>query len=178
MRYVALLSVGLLTFVPHGAGVAQQPRIPIHRGQLVRLTAPDLGFNRQTAVFRMLRNDTLVVAVRDSAVHCPVASVTGLDVSRGQRSWAGVGALFGAVGGAGLGVVLGVGVLAPLCEEDRGTCTGATVGGGSARASPHDSGTPPRRSGSRPLCEILNAAPARDIPTRCPSITGAPKSRH
>ncbi len=130
MRYVALLSVGLLTFVPHGAGVAQQPRIPIHRGQLVRLTAPDLGFNRQTAVFRMLRNDTLVVAVRDSAVHCPVASVTGLDVSRGQRSWAGVGALFGAVGGAGLGVVLGVGVLAPLCEEDRGTCTGATVGGG------------------------------------------------
>ncbi len=127
----ATLLVAILAFVPLASATAQEPP-PVKVGDRVRVTAPDLGIRKQAGRFEALRADTLVVAVADSTMTFPVASVTRLEVSRGQKSRAGQGAGIGLLGGGLLGFLIssrncteGAGVL-----DTREACIQvSTVGG-------------------------------------------------
>jgi hypothetical protein len=76
---------------------AQTPRLEL--GTRVRVYAPELGIERQSATFEALRGDTLVV-VADSAMYCPLASVVRLDLYRGRGGHPWTGAALGFVAGA------------------------------------------------------------------------------
>ena len=79
---------------------------PLASGARVRVTAPDCALRGQAATFRAIRADTLVLETTE----CPLASVTRLDMSRGQKSHARgavVGFLTGALAGAVIGFSLG-----------------------------------------------------------------------
>ena len=80
-------------------------------GSRVRVTAPDCALRGEAATFRALRADTLVLETTE----CPLASVTRLDVSRGQKSHVLLGAGIGFGAGA-LGAVV-------FCEVvEKGGC--------------------------------------------------------
>jgi hypothetical protein len=88
--------------------VAQEP---LASGSRVRVTAPECELRGQAATFRALRADTLVL----DTTECPLASVTRLDVSRGQKSHTVIGAGIGLAAGA-LGAVI-------FCEVvEKGSC--------------------------------------------------------
>ena len=76
--------------------IAAQEPLVLEPGVLVRVTALDCGLRGRAATFRGFRADTLILGTTE----CPLASVTRLDVSRGQKSHVFVGFLVGA--GAGL----------------------------------------------------------------------------
>ncbi len=71
---------------------------PLVSGSRVRVTASGCELRGQEATFRALRADTLLL----ETTQCPLASVTRLDVSRGQKSHtlrgAGIGFAAGALG--------------------------------------------------------------------------------
>ncbi len=104
MRHATIL-VAILAFVPLVSATAQDS-LPVRAGDRVRVTAPDLGIRKQAGRFAALRADTLVVAVADSTMTLPVASMTRLEVSRGQKSRAGQGAGIGLLGGGLLGFLI------------------------------------------------------------------------
>ena len=79
-----------------GASTQIAAQEPLASGSRVRVTAPDCALRGQAATFRALRADTLVLETTE----CPLASVTRFDVSRGQKSRAGIGILVGAGAGA------------------------------------------------------------------------------
>ena len=80
-------------------------------GSRVRVTAPECGLSGQAATFRALRADTLVL----DTTECPLASVTRLDVNRGQKSHA--------LLGAGLGFAAGAVGAVVYCEVvEKGGC--------------------------------------------------------
>ena len=81
--------------------IAAQEPLVFEPGVRVRVTALDCGLRRRATEFRALRADTLVLETTE----CPLASVTRLDVSRGQRSNAKLGAGIGFAAGA-LGTVV------------------------------------------------------------------------
>ena len=87
--------------------IAGQEPFSFEPGVRVRVTAPDCALRGQAATFRALRADTLVLETTE----CPLASVTRFDVSRGQKSRAGIGILVGAGAGA-LGAVI-------YCSQDK-----------------------------------------------------------
>jgi hypothetical protein len=124
MRVHAFLA--LFVLAPLSDALAQAP--PLEPGQRVRVTAPDLGVNRQSAVLETLRGDMLVV-VEDSTIRIPVASVTRIDVHRGRHGHPWRGAGIGFLAGAATGAVAG----AILCQDG---CiewdTGAVVALGAA----------------------------------------------
>ena len=103
MRHATIL-VAILAFVPLASATAQEPP-PVKVGDRVRVTAPDLGIRKQAGRFEALRADTLVVAVADSTMTFPVASVWRLDVSQGQKSSTLEGAVLGLLAGGVLGVL-------------------------------------------------------------------------
>ncbi len=103
MRHATIL-VAILAFVPASATSQEPP--PVKVGDRVRVTAPDLGIRKQAGRFEALRADTMVVAVADSTMTFPVAFVTRLEVSRGQKSRAGQGAGIGLLGGGLLGFLI------------------------------------------------------------------------
>ena len=74
---------------------------PLASGSRVRVTAPDCALRGQAATLQAIRADTLVLETTE----CPMASVTRLDVSRGQKSHALLGAGIGFTAVA-LGVVI------------------------------------------------------------------------
>ncbi len=119
MRHATIL-VAILAFVPLTRITAQEPP-PVKVGDRVRVTAPALGIRKQAGRFEALRADTLVVAVADSTMTFPVASVTRLEVSRGQKSRMGLGAGIGLLGG---------GLLGYLISSGLGSHGGCTEGGG------------------------------------------------
>ena len=80
---------------------AQEPFV-FEPGVRLRVTAPDCELRGQATGFRALRADTLVLY----GTECPLASVTGLDVSRGQKSHVGMGILVGAGAGALVGFAM------------------------------------------------------------------------
>jgi hypothetical protein len=109
--------------------VAQDRPSTLEPGAPVRVTAHDLGIEKQQATFQALRGDTLAVTA-DSAMALSLSSVTRLDVYRGQKSnlLLGMGVGFGA--GAGLGALVGATV---DCENGFGneeTCVGLGAAGG------------------------------------------------
>ncbi len=113
IRIAALLSLTFLVFQGSlGAQVLVEP------GQRVRVTAPDLGIRNQAGRFEGFRGDTLVVAVADSTMTLPVASVTRLELSRGRESLGGKGAIVGAVVGGAIGLTIGARRVSACEEED------------------------------------------------------------
>ena len=83
--------------------IAAQEPLVFEPGVRVRVTAPDCGLRGRATEFRVLRADTLVLGTTE----CPLASVTHLDVSRGQKSHARLGAVIGFLTGALSGAVIG-----------------------------------------------------------------------
>ncbi len=84
-----------------GAPTEISAQEPLASGSRVRVTAPDCALRGEAATFRVLRADTLVLETTE----CPLASVTRLDVSRGRKSWVGLGIFIGVSAGA-LGAVV------------------------------------------------------------------------
>ncbi len=79
-----------------GASTEIAAQEPLASGSRVRVTAPGCGLRGQAATFRVLRSDTLVLETTE----CPLASVTRLDVSRGQKSNTSLGLFIGFATGA------------------------------------------------------------------------------
>ena len=133
MRKRICLSAVLLV-LPLTTAVAQQQPPPLEPGTRVRITAPDLGIEKQQATFQALRGDTLAVTA-DSAMALSLSSVTRLDVYQGRKSWGWwKGGLIGFFGGAGLGALVGASVdcqeSALDSPEELCTGAGAVVGAG------------------------------------------------
>ena len=108
---------------------AQEPFV-FEPGVRLRVTAPDCELRGQATGFQALRADTLVLEI----TACPLASVTRLDVSRGQKSHAVVGSLVGAGAGAlvGLAMCANTDVCGILSDNDiKGevVATSVVVGG-------------------------------------------------
>ena len=115
-----------------GAPTEMVAQEPLASGSRVRVTAPECELRGQAATFRALRADTLVLRTTE----CPLASVTSLDVSRGQTSYAKRGAILGFLSGI-------VGGIAYCTALDRSRCKvfdtdytflGAFIGGGMGSA--------------------------------------------
>jgi hypothetical protein len=107
--------------------------LQLEPGARVRVTAPQLGIEKQATTFQTLRGDTLIV-VADSATYCPLASVTRLEVHRGRQGHVWLGAGIGSAVGAVAGVVTGVLVCKNdwLCSDDYmglAVLAGAGIGG-------------------------------------------------
>ena len=112
--------IGVIAF-PFGNALAQDRPLTLGPGARIRITAPDLGIEKQEVRFGTLRGDTLVV-VADSTLTLPLASVVRLDAYQGQRSnaWA----------GAGIGLVVGVGAgvaIALMVRDEDCFCTKGEV---------------------------------------------------
>ena len=94
-----------------GASTEIAAQGPLASGSRVRVTAPECALRGEAATFRAFRADTLVL----ETTQCPLASVTRLDVSGGQKSHALLGAGIGLAAGA-LGAVV-------ICEVvEKGGC--------------------------------------------------------
>ena len=115
----------VLLVLPLASAVAQQQPPPLEPGQRVRVTAPDI--NKYDGTLQAMRGDTLTV----DTLRIAVASVTRLDVYRGQKSNLLLGMGIGFAAGAGLGALLGAAV---DCEDygfsDQSSCVGLAAAGG------------------------------------------------
>jgi hypothetical protein len=122
---VCLLSIPLIA-LPSPV-TAQAPML--EPGARIRVWAPELGIEKRSATFQALRGDTLA-AVADSTMHCPLTSVTRLDVHRGRGGHARTGAVIGIGAGAVIGAVTAVIVCeAAWCTVDGGVVlAGAGIG--------------------------------------------------
>jgi hypothetical protein len=109
-----LLLVGVV--LATGASGAAAQEFPLAAGQRVRVTAPSRGLDKQVAQVRETVGDTLVIELAESSrwvvgreqiMRLPPGVVTRLDISGGRKSSLGKGALYGLVGGAAVGGVLG-----------------------------------------------------------------------
>ncbi len=85
-----VLLVALL-LTPFTSVAAQEQPLPLEPEQRVRVTAPNLGINKQVVTFKALRGDTLIVSA-DSTMAWPLAAITRLDVYR-RRGRPGIGAV-------------------------------------------------------------------------------------
>jgi hypothetical protein len=100
-KIATLLAIGLNLAAPCAA--LAQAEAPIAAGDRIRFAAPSLGSTGlATGTVLETKPDTLVVDHDGQAVLLPLAAVTSLDVSVGQSSRSGTGALIGLVGGAAL----------------------------------------------------------------------------
>ncbi len=86
-----------------GASTEMAAQEPLASGSRVRVTAPDCALRGEVTTFLALRGDALVLETTE----CPLASVTQLDVSRGQKSHTRLGAVIGSLTGALSGAVIG-----------------------------------------------------------------------
>ncbi len=116
MRHATIL-VAILSFVPLTSATAQEPP-PVKVGDRVRVTAPYVRSREGTV--QLLTTDSLVMRPGYGAwpVAIPLASVTRLEVSRGQKSRMGRGAGIGLLGGGLLGYLISSGILARGCTGE------------------------------------------------------------
>ena len=98
-RSIAFVLISIFGGAP--TEIAAQEPLRVEPGERVRVTAPDCALRGQAATFRALRADTLVL----DTTECPLASTIRLDVNRGRKSNARLGAAIGFAAGA-LGVVV------------------------------------------------------------------------
>ncbi len=108
MRWLVLLAALLLACAPTGP-----PRFwiePVAPGDRVRVTAWSVVPGRPVGTVVSLGADTCVLEVEGRAepLTLPLASVTRLEVSRGQESNVGKGALTGGLIGAAFGLFVGL----------------------------------------------------------------------
>jgi hypothetical protein len=130
MRPATLLAAILASAT--SSRIAAQEIVRLEPGQRVRVTAPTISSTQIVGAFAHMAADTLVVETDGRAWHFPRASLTRVDVNRGQKSNAGRGALFGFLIGAGIGAVaLGSSSLcAETLEVPAGRCALIGAGGG------------------------------------------------
>jgi len=111
VRGSALSTAFVLICIFAGAptDIVAQESFVLEPGERVRVTAPTcgLGLSSHVTQFRALRAGTLVLDTSE----CAVASVTGLDVSRGQKSNTTWGVVIGFAAGA-LGAIA-------YCSQDK-----------------------------------------------------------
>lgn len=112
MRTLARLPAILLV-APICAATAQERTPLLEPGQRVRVTAVDSGVRNRVGTLRVLKPDSIVL---EDGLMLPVASVTKLEVSRGQQSHA----VQGAVIAGGIGVIIGSLGGAKNCAESSG----------------------------------------------------------
>ena len=127
----AILLAAMLTSAA-SSKIAAQETVRLEPGQRVRVTAPTISSTQIVGAFGHIEADTLVVETDGRTWHLPRASLTRVDVNRGQKANAGKGALFGFLIGAGVGAVaLGS---SDLCTETLevagGRCALIGAGGG------------------------------------------------
>ena len=96
-----------------GASTQMAAQEPLASGSRVRVTAPECALSGQTATFRALRADTLVLETTE----CPLASLTRIDVSIGRKSHIPLGAGIGFAAGALVAVVACSGAECIIGEE-------------------------------------------------------------
>ena len=114
------VSAALIVTVAVSTVQAQAP--PLDPGTRIRVWIPELGVEKQSAIFEALRGDTLVVTA-DSTMYCPATSVTRLDVYDGRVGHTRTGAIIGVVAGAVIGAVTAV----IICENAWCTVDGGVV---------------------------------------------------
>ncbi len=128
---IALLAGALVLTASIDLFAQQEP--PVAPGDRVRVTAWSVVPGRPVGTIVSLGADTCVVALEGRAepLMLPLASVTRLEVSRGQRSNVGKGALTGGLIGTALGLLVGgyVSTDPEFFGEDAFAKTVAVLGG-------------------------------------------------
>ena len=107
MRTVISLTVGLLLVAVTSLLAQQAP--PVEVGSRVRVTAIDLGLEKQSASLQGLRGDTLDLFVAQdvgSIVSVPLASVTEFATLQSTSRRTVIGALIGSAVGFSAGVIV------------------------------------------------------------------------
>ncbi len=119
-----------IALLPAPAMMIAQDIAPLATGQRVRVTAPTISNVPIVGALAHLNADTFLVETHGDTSRVPRAAVERLDVSMGQKSNAGKGALFGGLLGGGIGA-LALGS-SSLCAdlEASGTCALVGAGGG------------------------------------------------
>ena len=122
MRPITFL-VAVLAVAPLTRLIAQEPP-PVKVGDRVRVTAPHEDIFRDIGTLARIDADTLVVGARAIAVEW----VTRLEVSRGQKSRVGRGAVVGGLIGGAIGLGLAIAWVANDCEFADTSGCGSEVG--------------------------------------------------
>ena len=93
----------------------------IEKGDKIRVTAPGELIGRSTGIVTDITGDSLRIMHRDSTINISLASLSLLEVSTGQKRFAGRGALIGA---GSLGLTLGLVMMSTdeNCSSDEGWC--------------------------------------------------------
>jgi hypothetical protein len=103
--------------------LAQQESL-LAPGDRIRVTAPSLGVEQLVCALSAFSPDSVVVEDRGTLLSLPLASVTKLEVYRGQQSRAGKGAVTGLLVGGGVGALFGL-----IAAGAEGAETGYVLGG-------------------------------------------------
>jgi len=126
MRACSSLAVLLVATIPivTSCGGNPAPTVAPEPGARVRVTAPDVGINKQAGRLTAVGADTLIM----DTLRVAVASVTKFEVHRGRKSNARKGALIGGsvLGAGGLG--LSILWIAGGCEDWSSSYDGCEVG--------------------------------------------------
>jgi len=112
-----VLTVGLLAHAVAADLIAQQD-MRVAPGARVRVTAPTVAEGIVVGTVASAHSDTLVLEVNeDSLLAIPLTTVTSLEVSEGQSSSAGSGAVVGGLAG----LVAGALIASSIVEESSGS---------------------------------------------------------
>jgi protein involved in polysaccharide export with SLBB domain len=116
LRFLGFILLAIAA--PVNSLIAQQD-LPVSPGDRVRVSVPD---ERAVGIVTSIRADSLVLNVesREAPLALAFASLTKLEVSRGQKAQTGQGALIGMGVGAAVGAILAV----SICSD--GNCTEST----------------------------------------------------
>ena len=113
--------------------IASQELPPLKPGDRIRATAPTFSPGPLVGTVVAFEAESLMVQGGTRTWRLSRASLTGLDVSQGRRSHAGLGAGIGLLVGAGVGALIGSGcdvIEGPVSSEAGCIAIGAAVFGG------------------------------------------------
>lgn len=101
--------------------VAEAQVSSIEKGDKIRVTAPGELTGRSIGILTYVTGDSLYFMHRDSTINVSLASLSRLEVSTGQKRFAGRGALIGA---GSLGLTLGLVMMSTdeTCSSDDEWC--------------------------------------------------------
>jgi len=120
-RTALLLAATLVVATPRDL-VAQTETL-VAPGDRVRITAPTISADRVVGTLYKLDGDVCVLRIEGrSPMKLPLAEVATLEVSRGSKSRAGVGALVGLAVGATTGAFLGHSWGSESCDDGSTFC--------------------------------------------------------
>lgn len=115
---ILILPLVLIFFIPF---IAEAQVTTVEKGDKVRVMAPGELTGKRTGIVTDITGDSLQFMHRDSTINVSLASLSRLEVSTGQRRFAGRGALIGA---GSLGLTLGLVMMSTdaNCSSDEGWC--------------------------------------------------------